>query len=370
MKNLEQKYSSNVSAYSSSSDKCHDDQETNSMSTSHDLETELSVDSGKKKSFCTSADRFPPYKIDGDRIVDYSHVIVDILNKAYDEEGRHKAWCTRKRWELVGSSQKCKTIATLYCRTCRVANTHKSHPDNAPNRIDIDKALVFGAMTSGSGYSNLQQLLAPVGIPFMSAMSYMKHQQEIIRDILGTSAEKLNKNNQEEKRRAKENGYFIFVVDVEGTIFLVVWTTVISDASWLQRTYPGGAYDSFAGTAVIIGTETNKPLAFVVKCKACAVCDRGGEVVKDHYCYKNFDRSRGSGSKYIVADGASSVMCGILNADAYSQFGITVMKFTCVNHKLKNHGKAIDKIAAKPKQNKEVTHTHTERLASWWEAVN
>ena len=58
--------------------------------------------------------------------------------------------------------------------------------------------------------------------------------------------------------------------------------------------------------------------------------------------------------KYIVADGDSSVMCGILNADPYSQFGITVIKFTCVNHKLKNHGKAIDKIAAKPKQNKEV----------------
>ena len=33
---------------------------------------------------------------------------------------------------------------------------------------------------------------------------------------------------------------------------------------------------------------------------------------------------------------------------------ITVIKFTCVNHKLKNHDKAIEKIAAKPKQNKEV----------------
>ena len=91
IKNLEQKYSSNVCSYSSSSDKSHDDQETNSMSTSHDLEIELSVDSAKKISFCISADQFPPYKIDGDRIVDYSHVIVDILNKAYDDEGRHKA---------------------------------------------------------------------------------------------------------------------------------------------------------------------------------------------------------------------------------------------------------------------------------------
>ena len=71
MKNLEQKYNSNVSSYLFSSDKSHDDQETNSMPTSHDLETELSVDSAKKKSFCTSADQFPPYKIDGDRIVDY-----------------------------------------------------------------------------------------------------------------------------------------------------------------------------------------------------------------------------------------------------------------------------------------------------------
>ena len=182
---------------------------------------------------------------------------------------------------IVGSSQKkCKTIATLYCRTCRVAITHKSQPDNAPNRMDIDKALVFGAMTSGSGYSNLQHLLTPAGIPFMSAMSYMKHHQEIIRDILGTSVEKLNKNNQEEKRRAKENGYFIYVIDVVGTIFLIVWTTVIGDVSWLQRTYPGVAYDSLAGTPVIIGAETNKHLAFVVKCKACAVCDRGGEVVR------------------------------------------------------------------------------------------
>ena len=230
-------------------------------------------------------------------------------------------------------------------------------------------------MTSGSGYSNLQQLLAPAGISFMCPTSYMKHQKEIIRDILATSAENLKINNQEEKRRAMGNGYYIFVADVKGTIFIVVWITVICDASWLQRTYPGGAYDSLAGTAVVIGAETKKPLAFVVKCKACASCDRGGDVVKDHHCYKNFDRSRGSESmesegivelfqeswdkhgivyKYIVADGDSSVICGILNADPYSQFGITVRKFTCLNHKLKNHGKAIDNIAAKFKGNKEV----------------
>ena len=314
-----------------------------------------------------SRTEFKSYEINGNRIVNYTQVINDILKKAYDDDGDHVKECAKKRWELSGSTQiGFKTVVYLSCKSCKRTISHHSHP-NDDKEMDINKCMVFGSITASSGYSNMQELLAPAGIPCMSGTTYRRHQQDIILDIIGTSERKMKEAGSEERERAVEKGHFIFIAKMDGEIVIVPYITVIADGSWLQRTYPGGAFDSLGGCVVVIGNASKKPLDVIVKCKSCAACERGGEKNK-HICYRNFEKTRSSGSmeseatveafsnswekhglvyKYLIADGDSSVMSNILNTDPYREFGMTVKKYECISHKLKNHGKQLDAIATK-----------------------
>ena len=300
-------------------------------------------------------------------IVDMDHFVDNLFKIAYDDEKRHKKTCQRKQFREIRSTRRgFETIIFLYCNDCKTTISQRSHPNN-PNVMKVNEAMVLGSMTSGSGYSNLKELLAPAGIPCVSAKTYRKIQEALIKQTQSISMERMRAAVEKEKKIALEKGHFVEVLK-DSVLIKVIFLTIITDGSWLKRTYPGGAYDSLGGCVVIIGYHTKEPLDLIVKCKACATCDRAmreNREPTEHVCFKNFDRNKSSGAmeaeataeafntsyekykviyRYLIGDGDSSVYSSILNHDPYREFGITVKKLECKNHKLRNHCNHLEKI--------------------------
>lgn len=307
--------------------------------------------------------------IDGCRIVNYEHVIKDLLNKAYDKS-LHEESCTLNKLELVNSRKKgFIEDVFLQCITCKVKVKYCSQPEDTDS-LNINDAMVLGSLTAGSGFSNMQELLAPVGIPSMSSTKYLETQRRIVKSIIETSEETMLKNIEEEKRLSKEAGNVIYYAAADGMITEIIYTTVMCDGSWMQRTYPGTSFDSLAGTVAVLGKYTNckKPLGVIVKCKTYAKCDSRKEYINDHDCYKSFPRNESSSSmekvgaleilrdswlkhklvyKYFIGDGDSSVYSAILADDPYAEFGIRVEKYEDINHKCKGNVKGIKNLSKK-----------------------
>ena len=140
----------------------------------------------------------------------------------------------------------------------------------------------------------------------------------------------------------------------------IPWITVIADSSSPKRTYASGKHDSLSGVAVIIGAETGLVLYVGVRNKYCAIhaqAERLNNEPPDHICYKNWGRDQSSTSmesdiiregfkdsipthgliyKNIIADGDSSSIQAIRDANPYGDHNLIVDKYLCVNHLFRN----------------------------------
>lgn len=92
--------------------------------------------------------------------------------------------------------------------------------------------------------------------------------------------------SEEEKRLAIERG------DVINGIPHI---PVITDGSWMKRSYRSGSYDSLSGAAIITGYYSQKVLFVGIRNKYCVVCARAAKInpkAKEHKCFKNWGSIR------------------------------------------------------------------------------
>jgi len=245
------------------------------------------------------------------------------------------------------------------------------------DQLDINTAAVATTITAGIGYSSLEEICTGMNISCMSEKTYIKYRENIIDDYEKTAMQNMKKAAEEEKQLALEKNE---------TINGIPYITVVSDGSWMKRSY-GSNYDSPCGVGAIIGYNTKKILFVGIRNKYCAICDvaeRKSCEPKAHKCYKNFDSNASSTRmesdaivegfknslemhgliyKTVVADGDSNVYQSIKNNNPYREQMIMVQKIECTNHLLRNLCNKLKKVA-------ETTQPKTHRKRGFIEVRN
>lgn len=298
-----------------------------------------------RKRDCGISDTKVTCEVSGRRIIDIQYFFNRL--KALSDHG--PLGCGIKNLEVVNEKIKgFKSIFTMKCNMCNFKGT--IHTDN-PKRedMDINTSAVTGAVCTGIGHRQLEELTAAMDIPAMSSHTYTTYHDKVSDGWERTAVKEMEIAAKREAELAVERGD----VDEDGVPII----TVYADGQWAKRSYKNSNYSALSGVAAIVGFHTRKILFISVRNKYCTMCARAdskGEEVKSHQCYKNWSGSSSSmeadilvqgfkssvemyGVKYgtLIADGDCSVYNSILNARPYSN--LTVNKIECRNHVLRNY---------------------------------
>lgn len=111
--------------------------------------------------------------IQGNRCVNIAHFIKQI---SLIEIHRNK--CTMGKF-IVKSEKRCGLFSTwtFACDTCNETKTVTSHDDIQDE--EINDAVVWGALSIGIGYSQVEELLSVMNIPSMSCTKFRMHEEKI-----------------------------------------------------------------------------------------------------------------------------------------------------------------------------------------------
>jgi hypothetical protein len=145
-------------------------------------------------------------------------------------------------------------------------------------------------MGIGGGFYNLEEFLATVEIPFMTAKTYQKHNKIVADRWKQTADEVMRRAAEEEAQHARA----IMSID-ENDVPLV---PVVVDGCWSKRSYNTN-YNALSGAAAIIGRHTGKVLFLGVRNKYCVFCARNkDENAKFHMYKKPYWKFHGYGIRH------------------------------------------------------------------------
>ncbi|CAD6234145.1 GSCOCG00012364001-RA-CDS, partial [Cotesia congregata] len=140
-------------------------------------------------------------------------------------------------------------------------------------------------------------------------------------------------------------------------------TTVITDGTYLKRSYASGLYNSSSGAALVLDQYINKVLDVGVANKRCSQCKSGKKPY--HLCWQNYgphlastrmesdmilELFQASVEKYnliyknIVTDGDSSVHQKLCDHNVYKTHGVEVERINCMNHMLRRLSTNLGKV--------------------------
>ncbi|KAJ8671989.1 hypothetical protein QAD02_003248 [Eretmocerus hayati] len=316
-------------------------------------------------------------KINGHRIVDFDHVLLETCKILDEHNGRRcksSDWeftgencyhspCEASDWQFHGESNYHGALRSLLkcrckkCGECRGIWTSPATDDV----LDLNKSAVLSVSAGGLGYAEANTLFASMNVKFMGEKSFKRHLNSLVPLLEQISEKSMLEAGEEEARLAKEAG------DIDPTSGLP-FTTVIVDGCWLKRSY-GNQYNSLSGSGIIIGKRTGKVLYAGVRNKYCCACFRAmrnGQKAKEHDCKHNFSMKKPStlmeseallegfkesvethGLIYnkFIGDGDSNFYKILKSANPYGEWNIMPKKIECTNHLLRNFCKKIDKIS-------------------------
>lgn len=238
----------------------------------------------------------------------------------------------------------------LKCKMCGSSFILKTSKTDTTEQstLDLNAGAVSGAIITGIGLSNLNEITASMELPTMPFRLYSKT-HDAISVMWKTVAEETMLNAaKQEIEAAKLRG------DVSSTGIAMI--PVEADACWGKRSYKNN-YSALSGVAAIIGEHTGKVLHIGVRNKYCVICARAykkGQPAKAHKCtknhagsstsmeqailvegFKNSIQERNLIYKTLIADGDSSTYKCILESRPYPD--IPIQKIECTNHLLRNY---------------------------------
>lgn len=122
-----------------------------------------------------------------------------------------------------------QTKITFFCRMCNMEKSLNLIDDNCEGGMNINNALALSAISTGTGYSTLNEIFSVLNVPFMSSNTYEAHHEQVS-DLIDQSVWKvMEKAGHEEAQLSRELGE----VD-EDDVPLV---TVVADGAWSKRSY-------------------------------------------------------------------------------------------------------------------------------------
>lgn len=136
-------------------------------------------------------------------------------------------------------------LATKYFLKCKVCGTtkHLDTETDKPTTYKINDAVVLGAVSTGVGYSQCEELFTTMNVPFMAKGTFQTSFDSIADKIHETALLLMEEAGREEKQLAIDLGD----VDTEGYPCI----TVIADGAWSKRSY-GLNYNALSGVVSII----------------------------------------------------------------------------------------------------------------------
>lgn len=285
--------------------------------------------------------------VDGRRVVDLNHFWKE-LHDNFDNHNPERG-CHFKNLRLIKSyDEAMRTQLTFKCEKCGVDFRTWTDPES---EMDVNKSAVCGTLTSGTGYSTMEEQFAAMGIPTMCADTYRKTRDTLYQNFHDLVEEETQRAAAIEREIAIKKGH---------TINGVPYIDVIADGCWAKRSYASSKHNSLSGAAVIFGRETGLALHVGVRNKYCATHERAERCNREpppHKCFKNWGRDQSSTSmetniilegfktsietngliyRVLISDGDSSVYQAIRDANPYQEYGITVEKIECNNHLFRN----------------------------------
>ncbi|XP_076301597.1 uncharacterized protein LOC143219551 [Lasioglossum baleicum] len=246
-----------------------------------------------------------------------------------------------------------KTQFFVECRMCHFQSSFWNEPTD-DKILDVNTGAIIGAILTGTGHAQLDQLMAAMDVKFMSGKTYGAYEKKVSEAFARAAEAEMRAAGEAERQLAIQRG------DVINGIPHI---PVRVDGSWMKRSY--SSFNSPAGTALIIGAHTGLILFFSVRNKYCCICARAannGTTPKEHVCYKNWGVNQSSSSmesdiilegfecsiemhglmysKY-VGDGDSSVQKRLTDFPPYAGI-LIVEKVECKNHLLRNVSKKVN----------------------------
>nr|XP_023028737.1 uncharacterized protein LOC111516867 [Leptinotarsa decemlineata] len=289
------------------------------------------------------------FEVTGRRIVDISFLFKQIL----DSE-KHKLFgCDITDMQVIKEVRKgFISTFTLKCKMCGITQqNHSEDPRNISGiteSLDINSALILGAVSSGNGYSTLAEISAAINMPVMAENTYSNY-HDIVSDVIYSTAKKVMEEAGKEEAELAKN---LEEIDENEVPFI----TVVADGAWSKRSYNVN-YNAASSVGCIVGHRTGKLLYLGVRNKFCSTCDfynRKEVEIPQHKCFKNWIGTSTSmetdiivegfrssitthGLKYLtlVGDGDSSVYSKLILTKHYGPQTV-ITKIECSNHLLRN----------------------------------
>ncbi|KAG5874362.1 hypothetical protein JTB14_002750 [Gonioctena quinquepunctata] len=97
------------------------------------------------------------------------------------------------------------------------------------NHMGINSSVVLGAVSTGIGYSQLEQIAASIDMPIMSDKTYMSQHEQLAHIIYSSVSDTIQESAKSESDMAKELGD----MDENG----IPCITVVTDGAWSKRSY-------------------------------------------------------------------------------------------------------------------------------------
>lgn len=252
--------------------------------------------------------------------------------------------CTFDNLQLLKERQVgLQSTFTIKCNMCNI-ELQLFSSNTSDSGMDVNRGAVTGAMMTGIGRSNLNELLASLDLPVFTQNVYTKCHDEVAKWWKAAAEESMREAAKEEAAEASEFKDGIPVI------------TVVADCCWSKRSYKTN-YSASSGVAAIIGHKTGKVIYMDVKNKHCVVCARAAvlsEPPADHECLRNHVGSSSSMEQSVIvegfktsvarqniiygtliADGDASTYKKILESRPYPNYQVS--KIECTNHLLRNY---------------------------------
>ena len=230
--------------------------------------------SAKKK--CTAAAK---HQLQGSRIVN-----LDQLSKFVEQLTAHAASCGS---QIILNGEKRAGLASIISSKCSKCNftiplrsSERVLGPNGKSQWKVNLDAVWGQMTTGGGYSRLQETMSIFDVPVMAPKNFINAERRIGLWWQQQLQEVMAEAGREENRFAEERNDFH-----EG----VPTITVVVDGGWSKCSHRH-SYNAKSGVGIIIGQATGKLLHIGIRNKYCTSCTQGIPQEK-HNCFRNWSHS-------------------------------------------------------------------------------
>ncbi|KAK3928233.1 LOW QUALITY PROTEIN: Titin-like protein, partial [Frankliniella fusca] len=254
-------------------------------------------------------DTEPRLRVDGCRVVQPQALLDQMKDVA-----KHSLHCTGGDMRYTGREVRnglhCEWL--FRCDMCEREMRVKSH---LGSNNDLNAQCVWGTLCTGNGFSQAEEFMSMIGVPFMSAPKFRKEEQVLGNVWMESMTKMIHENGKEEVRIAREQGRTMTFCGKT-----VCWCVVKGDGGWSMRSY-GHSYNAKSGvvsfnlhfleTCEVLSisgdvSETGRILFLMVKnvyYSSCEWAKRNKREVRQHICFRNHKGSSSAMEQEGTAEG-------------------------------------------------------------------